>query len=79
MTTIVLEAGFTREQLLAVVDREIRLRERSYPGWVARGRMSANKMRDEIAGMKAVRAALAQLPSAPPAQAGLFADGGRKA
>lgn len=70
--TIAVPEGFTRELLIAACDREIRLRERSYPRWVALGRMSAVKMRDEIAAMKAVRAVLAQLPPAPPAQPSLF-------
>lgn len=78
VTTIVLDAGWTRETLLAVVDRELRLRGRVYPRQQELGRMSADKAREEIAGMKAVRAVLEQLPTAPPAQGGLFGDGGRK-
>jgi len=47
-----------KSDLLACLDREIRLRKRVYPRWVQLGRMSKGKAADEIAGMEAVRAAL---------------------
>lgn len=47
-----------KSDLLAVVDREIKLRERVYPRWVELGRMSRTKAAEELAGMRAVRAAL---------------------
>lgn len=77
MTPIVLPEGFTREELLSTLDRELRLRARAYPRWVQLGRMSVKKMQDEIAGMKAVRAVISQLPTAPPVQPELFAAGRR--
>lgn len=73
MSAIVVPEGFTRETLLACVDREIRMRERVYPGWVSRGRMSEAAATKEIASMRAVRAVLAQLP-APEPQPELFGD-----
>jgi hypothetical protein len=68
---IVIPDGFTREQLLAAVDREIRLRERVYPRWVALGKMSGAKSTEELASMRAVHAVLAQLPPTPAVQPGL--------
>jgi hypothetical protein len=75
MTAIVIPDGFTREDLLSTVDREILLRTKAYPRWVTLGRMSRSKMDTEIAAMRAVRATLAQLPSLPPAQTELFGVG----
>jgi len=69
---IAVPSGFTREQLLECVDRELRLRERVYPRWVSLGRMSHSKAEDEKALMGAVRAVLAQLPPTPEMQPGLF-------
>ena len=43
---VVIPEGFTREELLACVEREIRLRERAYPRWVELGKMSAKKSQD---------------------------------
>ena len=68
---IVIPDGFTREQLLAAVDREIRLRERVYPRQVELGRMSAAKAKAEQETMRAVHAVLAQLPPTPAVQPGL--------
>jgi hypothetical protein len=63
----------TRQEMLDCVDREIRLRERVYPRWVALGRLSLAKSRDEIATMKAVREALGRLlPREPEVQRDLF-------
>jgi hypothetical protein len=59
---IQIPAPFTREQLLACLDREIRLRETNYPSWVASGRLRERKAEDEIAKMKAIRFVIAQLP-----------------
>ncbi len=73
---IVVPDDWSRELLLACVDREIRLREKAYPRWVQLGRMSHKKMTDEIAAMKAVRCVLAQLPATVPPQVGLlFGEG----
>jgi hypothetical protein len=69
---IVVPDGFTREELLACIDREIRMRELVYPERVALGKMSTKKSLDELAAMRAIRAVIAQLPSTPPAQGALF-------
>jgi len=39
---------------LACVKRELRMRERVYPEWVTRGRMSIEKMNLEIAVMREI-------------------------
>lgn len=39
---------------IACVEREIRLRERVYPNWIAHGRMTKAKADSEIATMRAV-------------------------
>lgn len=69
---IVIPDGFTREDLLKCVDREIRMREIAYPKWTELGKMTAGNARGEIGAMKAVRAVLAQLPETVPAQKRLF-------
>ena len=66
--------GHTRESLLACLDREIRMRERVYPHRIELGKMSHAKSVEELAAMRAVRAVIAQLPTAPPAQAALFGE-----
>jgi hypothetical protein len=43
------------------VGREIRLRERTYPRWVAAGRMSQARADDELAAMRAVLDTLSRL------------------
>lgn len=60
--------------LIACVEREIRLRERAYPRWVEGGRMSKERADAEIRLMREVLAFLhehAPKP-VPPAQADLF-------
>ncbi len=44
------------ELQIACVKREIRLRERVYPRWIASGRMTQAKADHEIASMRAVLA-----------------------
>ena len=44
----------TLAEQIACVKREIGLRERVYPRWVATGRLTQRKADDEIAAMKAV-------------------------
>jgi hypothetical protein len=61
--SITIPDGYTREELLACVDREIRLRELNYPRWVEQGRMREKVAKDGIAAMQAVRAVIAQLPA----------------
>lgn len=55
--------GFTREELIACVEREIRLREVNYPRWVEKGTMRASTALDEVARMKAVLQVIEQLPA----------------
>lgn len=43
---------------LDCVEREVRMRERTYPRWVASGKMTQAQATREIARMKAVRARL---------------------
>lgn len=62
----------SREEMLACVDREIRMRERVYPDWVKYGRMTEGKAHHEIVTMRAVRDVIAALPVEPPTQPGLF-------
>jgi len=68
----------THDELIACVAREVRMRERVYPGWVARERMSAAAAAREIETMNAVLAYLTASrppgpPPAPPPQGDLFA------
>ncbi len=49
------------ETQLACVSREVALRERVYPRWVAAGRMTQAKADAEIAAMKAVEQTLLSL------------------
>jgi hypothetical protein len=72
---IAIPDGYSRAQLLDCLDREIRLRERAYPRWVERGKMTAPKALEEVLLMRAVRATIAQLPAPPAVQPELF--GGR--
>jgi hypothetical protein len=72
MSEITIPDGWSRELLLACVDREIKMRDRAYPRFVEQGRMSHAKMLEEQAGMRAVRAVIAQLPATIPPQAALF-------
>jgi hypothetical protein len=75
---IVIPDGYTREDLVKCVEREVRLRERAYPRWVAEGKMTGAHARAETEAMKAVLAVVRQLPATPPAQTGLFGEGGRR-
>jgi hypothetical protein len=63
--------------LIECVEREIRLRQRAYPHWVARGRMSQAKADAEISLMQEVLAFLhAHAPKpVPPAQGEMFGGG----
>lgn len=62
--------GFTRAELLECVDRELRMRSRVYPSWVARGRLKQETADREIARMRAVRQVLEKLPGdAAPSEA----------
>lgn len=65
----------TRDEMLACVDRELKMRERVYPEWTKLGRISEKKAAHELATMRSVRAVVAALPVEPPAQSNLF--GGR--
>lgn len=46
------------EEMIACVEREIRLRERVYPRWVMAGKMTQDKASREIETMRAVLVAL---------------------
>jgi hypothetical protein len=60
--------------LIECVEREIRMRERVYPAWVARGKMSKERADREIALMREVLGFLhAHAPKpVPPAQGSLL-------
>lgn len=72
--SIVIPAGIGPDALLACVKREIKMRERVYPGWIAHGRMKQRSADTELETMRAVLAVLEQLfplslaeaPPAPP-------------
>lgn len=67
-----------REEMLACVDREIKMRERVYPEWTKLGRMTEKKAVHELDTMKDVRRVIAALPVEPVAQADLFGAGARR-
>lgn len=46
---------------IACIERELRYRQRVYPDWVARGRMTQAKSREELRRMEAVLATLRAL------------------
>jgi hypothetical protein len=58
--------GFTREDLLACIDRELRLRHHVYPARVKNGKMTLAESLTEVLKMRAVRAVIAQLPTTQP-------------
>jgi len=49
-----LPAQVTLRDQIACVEREITMRERVYPRWVAAGKMTPGKADAELAGMRAV-------------------------
>lgn len=57
-----LAGPITLEQMIACVRREIAMRKRVYPRWVADGRMARDAAEREIAAMQAVHDTLAALP-----------------
>jgi hypothetical protein len=72
MTAPRIPEGFTREQLIACVERELRLREHVYPRQREIGRMSQAKCDEELAAMRAVLAVLRQFPATLAAQGSLL-------
>jgi hypothetical protein len=44
----------TAARKLKCVERELAMRQRVYPGWVLKGRMTADQARGEIAVMQAI-------------------------
>lgn len=46
---------------IACIERELGYRQRVYPRWVADGKMSINKSREELRRMEAVLATLQQI------------------
>ncbi len=62
-----------KAELLACVDREIKMRERVYPRWVEGKRMSQDQANKEIFTMREVRLALEKyVPDDVQAQGSLF-------
>lgn len=57
---------FTPEELQAIAEREVRMRERVYPRWVAGGKMKPEKAEREIAGMKRIAEILKGLKKGKP-------------
>jgi hypothetical protein len=68
---------FAPSDLVACVEREIAMRNRVYPRWVAAGRVPQARADQEIALMRAVLAVLKERAPAPapPAQRDLFGVG----
>jgi hypothetical protein len=71
--TPLLPANFTRAELLACVDRELKWRQQVYPRRVADGKMTQSAATLELARMRAIRVVLAQLPPDPEEQTALDA------
>jgi hypothetical protein len=71
----------TKAELTACVIREIALRERVYPRWIERGKMTQAKAQFEIRTMRDVLEALGKyVPNdPPPPQTDLFGERGRRA
>lgn len=70
-TPVTVPPGFTVRELVECARREVRMRERVYPAWVQRGRMTHGRARAETEGMKAIVSVLEQLGEVPPIQPGL--------
>lgn len=77
--TPVIPLGFTRAELLACIERELRYREHVFPRRITEGKMSQAQATLEVGRMRAVRAVLAQLPPDPEAQPSLFDARARQA
>lgn len=79
MTRANVPAGVTAKELLDCVGRELNLRRRVYPGWVARGRMSQAAADDELRRMSGVLQVLEQVLPVDLDQGELFkGSGGRR-
>lgn len=50
--------AYTSVDLIGCAEREVKMRERVYPRWVAKGRMTQEKADRELALMKAIVAKL---------------------
>lgn len=55
----------TLDDEVACVRREIAMRERAYPRWVAQGRMTQEKANDELRAMRAVLSRLVNAQNRP--------------
>lgn len=66
-------APYTRGELVACVQREVRMRKNVYPRWVELGRMTNAGAQREIAKMEAVLRVVEALPDEAAPQAELFA------
>jgi len=75
---IVIPDGFTRKELLAECDRELHMRDRVYPGLVARGKITGSAASTAVARLRAIRNIIAQLPGDAESQAQLFAPEPRR-
>lgn len=53
------------DEMIAAADREIAMRQRVYPRWVAEGRMKQAKADHEIAAMRAIATTLKSLRENP--------------
>ncbi len=62
--------GFSRDDLVECVERELRRREREYPELVKLGKMNAKTSRTEISLMRNAVEVIRQLPEILPAQTG---------
>lgn len=63
------------EKQIAAISRELALREKCYPNWVASRRMTQAKADDEIIAMQAVLDNLRSQQPPAPKQVGLPLDG----
>jgi hypothetical protein len=62
MTDIVIPQGYSREDLIACAERELRLREQVYPRQVEARKMTLEQSSREMGRMRAIIAVLRQLP-----------------
>jgi putative IMPACT (imprinted ancient) family translation regulator len=63
----------TKAEMLACIDRELKMRAKVYPNWIQLGRITHAKAKHELATMRAVRDAIAQhVPDDVEPQGGLF-------
>lgn len=73
------EKQFEHRELVQCAEREVSMRERVYPGWTARGKMTHERAQTEIAKMRAIAEFLREHAPEPipPPQGDLFRGGRR--